>query len=139
MTYKRFIRYEEVFEKYDVDEELLDALIKASGAVFQLPRIRLVKLEEFDQYMKHFTTVGGSVDLIQRKFVRIKEGVLIYNIGKHRFVEMARAAGAVYKIGDAEGSQLLVRLDVFDEYMEQFRQEPVELKHSLRKENENGI
>ena len=56
--------------------------------------------------------------------MRIKEGAYIYNIGRHRFIEMARAAGAVYKLGDSEGSRVLIRLDVFDEYMENFRQKP---------------
>ena len=79
--------------------------------------------------MKHLTKVGRSSKLIQRKFVRVGEGTLIYNIGRNRFIEMARAAGAVYKVGDSKGSKVLIRLDVFDEYMEQFREKPVEMKH----------
>lgn len=52
--------------------------------------------------MKHLTKVGRSSKLIQRKFVRVGEGTLIYNIGRNRFIEMARAAGAVYKVGDSK-------------------------------------
>lgn len=33
--------------------------------------------------------------------MRIGEGSMTYSIGHHRFIEMARAAGAVYKIGEA--------------------------------------
>ena len=81
--------------------------------------------------MKHLTKVGRSSKLIQRKFVRVGEGTLIYNIGRNRFIEMARAAGAVYKIGTAQGNTILINLELLDEYMEQFREPPTEMKHPL--------
>ena len=49
----------------------------------------------------------------------------------HRFIEMARAAGAVYKIGTAKGNTILINLEIFDDYMEQFREPPTEMKHPL--------
>ena len=108
---------------------------RAAGAVYQLSKIRLITIEPLEDYMKHLTKVGRTSKLIQRKYVRVGEGTLIYNIGRNRFIEMARAAGAVYKVGDSKGSKVLVRLDVFDEYMEQFREKPVEMKHPLWKED----
>ena len=63
--------------------------------------------------------------------MRIGEGSMTYSIGHHRFIEMARAAGAVYKIGEAKGNTILINLEVFDEYMEQFREPPKEMKHPL--------
>lgn len=135
----RYMRIKDAAAYFGVDEETVEAYAKASGAVFQLHRIKLIKLEDMDTLMKHFTTVGRQKRLIQRKYVRIAEGSVIYNIGQHRFIEMARAAGAVYKIGDSQGSTVLVRLDVFDEYMEQFRECPVEMKHPLWKEAKDGI
>lgn len=131
----RFIRYEEAPDYFEMDDELLFAYAKAAGAVYQLAKIRLIKIEIMEEFMKHLTRVGRTAKLIQRKYVRVGEGTLIYNIGRHRFIEMARAAGAVYKIGDSKGSKVLVRLDVFDEYMEQFREKPVEMKHPLWKED----
>lgn len=131
----RFVRYEEAPNYFEVEEELLYAYAKAAGAVYQLAKIKLIKLEILEEYMKHLTKVGRTAKLIQRKYVRVGEGTLIYNIGRHRFIEMARAAGAVYKIGDSKGSKVLVRLDIFDEYMEQFREKPVEMKHPLWKED----
>ena len=128
---KRFVRYEEAAQYFGIDETLIVAYAKAAGAVYQLSKIRLIKIEPLEDYMKHLTKVGRSSKLIQRKFVRVGEGTLIYNIGRNRFIEMARAAGAVYKIGDSKGSKVLIRLDVFDEYMEQFREKPVEMKHAL--------
>lgn len=130
---KRFVRYEEAAQYFGIDETLIVAYAKAAGAVYQLSKIRLIKIEPLEDYMKHLTKVGRSSKLIQRKFVRVGEGTLIYNIGRNRFIEMARAAGAVYKIGDSKGSKVLIRLDVFDEYMEQFREKPVEMKHPLWK------
>lgn len=47
------------------------------------------------------------------------------------FIEMARAAGAVYKIGTAKGNTILINLEIFDDYMEQFREPPTEMKHPL--------
>ena len=135
----RFMRIKDAANHFGVDEETVEAYAKASGAFFQLQRIKLIKVEDVSKLMKHFTTVGRNARLIQRKYVRIAEGSVIYNIGQHRFIEMARAAGAVYKIGDSQGSAVLVRLDVFDEYMEQFRESPVEMKHPLWKEADDGV
>lgn len=130
----RFVRYEDAPSYFNIDQELVYAYAKAAGAVYQLAKIRLIKMEILEEFMKHLTKVGRTAKLIQRKYVRVGEGTLIYNIGRHRFIEMARAAGAVYKIGNSQGSKVLVRLDVFDEYMDQFREKPVEMKHPLWKE-----
>lgn len=73
----------------------------------------------------------SSNKIVEKKFVRIGEGSMTYSIGHHRFIEMARAAGAVYKIGEAKGNTILINLEVFDEYMEQFREPPTEMKHPL--------
>ena len=101
---KRFVRYEEAAQYLGIDETLIVAYAKAAGAVYQLSKIRLIKIEPLEDYMKHLTKEGRSSKLIQRKFVRVGEGTLIYNIGRNRFIEMARAAGAVYKVGDSKGT-----------------------------------
>ena len=44
---------------------------------------------------------------------------------------MARAAGATYKINEGTGGTVLINLEIFDAYMEQFRQDPVPMKHPL--------
>lgn len=130
---KQFMRLCDAAVYFGMEDEEILKYAKASGAVYQLKKIQLIKVEVLEAYMKHLTKAGKSSKLIQRKFVRIGEGSIIYNIGCHRFIEMARAAGAVYKIGDSQGSTVLVRLDVFDEYMEQFREQPVEMKNPLWK------
>ena len=71
-------------------------------------------------------------NFMQKRLAKnIGEGSMTYSIGHHRFIEMARAAGAVYKIGEAKGNTILINLEVFDEYMEQFREPPTEMKHPL--------
>ena len=55
----------------------------------------------------------------------------MYSIGHHRFIEMARAAGAVYKINEGTGGTVLISLDIFDDYMEQFREEQRPMKNPL--------
>ena len=70
--------------------------------------------------------------------MRIGEGSIIYGIGHHRFIEMARAAGATYKINEGTGGTVLINLEIFDEYMEQFRQAPIPLKHPLFEAGKEG-
>lgn len=54
----RFVRYEEAPNYFKMDEELLYAYAKAAGAVYQLAKIRLIKIEVMEEYMKHLTRVG---------------------------------------------------------------------------------
>ena len=97
----------------------------------ELAKIILVHKERLMKFMKHSARVPSSNKIVEKKFVRIGEGSMTYSIGHHRFIEMARAAGAVYKIGEAKGNTILINLEVFDEYMEQFREPPTEMKHPL--------
>ena len=71
-----------------------------------------------------------------KKFARIGEASIIYSIGRHRFIELARAAGATYKINGGTGGTVLINLELFDEYMEQFRQPAIPLKEPLFRQKE---
>lgn len=55
-----------------------------------------------------------------KKFVRYKEGAELYSMGLHTFQEMAREAGAVYKIRKIA----LVNTEIFDDFLENFREPP---------------
>ena len=98
-----------------------------------LKKTKIVMAIPFDNIpQKDILMVEKEVNkIVEKKFVRIGEGSMTYSIGHHRFIEMARAAGAVYKIGEAKGNTILINLEVFDEYMEQFREPPTEMKHPL--------
>ena len=128
---KRYIRVEEVASEYQISEEDMILVATEAGALYRLPRTDLIHKERLDDFMKHLYKVPGTNKQVVKKFVRIGEGSIIYSIGHHRFIEMARAAGAVYKIGTAQGNTILINLELLDEYMEQFREPPTEMKHPL--------
>ena len=130
-TDKRFVRLGEMAKKLELDIDDIKALAVAAGSSYKLSRIELIHKERFDEFMKHIYKVPGTNKQIQKKFVRIGEGSIIYSIGHHRFIEMARAAGATYKINEGTGGTVLINLELFDEYMEQFRQVPVLMKNPL--------
>lgn len=53
----------------------------------------------------------------QKKFIRYKEGVELYSIGISKFQEIAKAAGAIYKINQL----VLVNTEILDAYLERFK------------------
>ena len=54
---------------------------------------------------------------IEKKFVRYKEGAVIYSMSQSKFERMAKAAGAVYKLN----KMVLVNCEVFEQFLETFR------------------
>ena len=61
---------------------------------------------------------------------------LYTSIGRQRFIELARAAGATYKINEGTGVTVLINLEIFDNYMEKFRQpaRPLKIWYKSNKE-----
>lgn len=112
---------------------------KAASSLYKLTRIHLVKKERFDEFMKHIYKVPGTNKQIIKKFARIGEASIIYSIGRHRFIELARAAGATYKINEGTGGTVLINLEIFDNYMEQFRQPARPLKEPLYGQEEGEL
>lgn len=55
----------------------------------------------------------------QKKFVRYEEGALIYSLGLNTFKQLARDAGAVYRVKRC----VLVNISKVDDYLEAFREE----------------
>lgn len=102
-TDKRFVRLNEMASVLELDVDDVKALAVAAGSLYKLSRIELIHKGRFDEFMKHIYKVPGTNKQVQKKFVRIGEGSIIYSIGHHRFIEMARAAGATYKINEGNG------------------------------------
>lgn len=50
------------------------------------------------------------------RFLRYREGAEIYGMGRSSFERLAKAAGAVYKVGKMS----LVKVEILDAYLEQF-------------------
>lgn len=53
----------------------------------------------------------------KKKFVRYNEGAEIYSMSVRKFQDLAKDAGAIYKVG----KMALVNCEVFDQYLETFR------------------
>ena len=53
----------------------------------------------------------------KKRFVRYQESEELYSVGLHTFEQIAKEAGAIYKIRRL----VLVNLDIFDEYLDTFR------------------
>ncbi len=62
--------------------------------------------------------VRDEMKRLRRKFLRYKEAEIVYSIQHKKLLELADAAGALYRID----GYVLINRDVFDEYLEQFRQ-----------------
>ena len=63
---------------------------------------------------------------LRRKFLRYKEAEIVYSIQHKKLLELADQAGALYRID----GYVLINRDIFDEYLERFRQEPIQKKQS---------
>ena len=135
---KRYMRPEEAAEYFGMQTEDVLQVALAAGARYQLPKITLIHVERMNEFMKHLYRVPRTNKIVNKKFVRIGEGSITYSIGHHRFVEMARAAGAVYKIGDSQGGTVLINLELFDEYMERFHIPAKEMKNTISKTTVKG-
>ena len=53
----------------------------------------------------------------KKKFVRYREGSEMYSMSLRKFQDLAKDAGAIYKIG----KMVLVNCEIFDRYMETFK------------------
>ena len=53
----------------------------------------------------------------QKKFVRYKEGAKMYSMSQSKFENVAKDAGAVYKLN----KMVLVNIEIFETYLETFR------------------
>ena len=54
-----------------------------------------------------------------KKFVRLNEGAKLYSIGLNTFRELAKDAGAIYKVRKI----VLVNTEILDEFLEAFHEE----------------
>ena len=68
---------------------------------------------------KQIEDLENKVMNMGKKFVRYSEGVELYSMGLHSFQELAKDAGAVYRIK----RMVLVNTVIIDEYLESFREE----------------
>lgn len=67
---------------------------------------------------------------VMKKYVNASEGAIIYGISKTHLMVLVNDAGALYKVGNSA----LINTEIFEEYLEQYR-EPARLlpKHVWNK------
>ena len=53
----------------------------------------------------------------KKRLVRYKEGAEMYSMSLRKFQDLAKDAGAIYKVG----KMVLVNCEVFEKYLETFR------------------
>lgn len=53
----------------------------------------------------------------KRKFVRYQDGAEIYSMSVRKFQDLAKDAGAIYKVG----KMALVNCEILDKYLETFK------------------
>lgn len=58
----------------------------------------------------------GESRLSERKFIRYSEGAILYGINERKFANMAKDAGAIYKVDRV----VLVNREIFERYLESF-------------------
>ena len=74
-----------------------------------------------DQYydIQSRTEIKDTARELRRKYLRYKDAELVYSIQHKKLLELASKAGAIYRID----GYVLINRDIFDEYLEQFREE----------------
>ncbi len=72
-----------------------------------------------DQYydIQRRTEIRDTARELRRKYLRYKDAELVYSIQHKKLLELADRAGAIYRID----GYVLINRDIFDEYLEQFR------------------
>ena len=81
---------------------------------------------ENDEYysIERRKEINDEAKKLRRKFLRYKEAEIVYSIQHKKLLELADQAGALYRID----GYVLINRDIFDEYLERFRQEPTQKK-----------
>ncbi len=82
---------------------------------------RSMNLENDDYYsVARRKEVREESRKLRKMFLRYKEAEIVYSIQHKKLLELADAAGALYRID----GYVLINREVFEEYLEQFRQPP---------------
>lgn len=97
-----------------VDLDVLDAYIDKLGEEEMARRE-----ESREMHTRNKTDKLEQLKNQRKKFVRYEEGAELYSMGVNTFRQLAKEAGAVYKIKNIA----LVNLDVIEDYLEAFKEE----------------
>lgn len=133
---KRYITYEEGAKLYDLPYYTFVNLAKEAKASIKLRKTAIVDKDIFEKYMDELQREGKEIMAYKRKrmteeqysrmhaskrkkFVRYDEGAMLYSLGTNTFKNIAREAGAIYRVGKI----VLVNTEIVDEYLENYHEE----------------
>lgn len=68
--------------------------------------------------LKKRNEVRESAKRLRKQFLRYKDAEIVYSIQHKKLMELASEAGAIYRMD----STVLINRDIFDEYLERFRE-----------------
>ena len=69
--------------------------------------------------LEHRSEIREGARKLRRQYLRYKEAEIIYSMSHKKLLELAGKAGAIFRM---DGT-VLVKRDIFDRYLEQFREE----------------
>ena len=68
--------------------------------------------------IKQLKEVRETNKRLRKQFLRYQEAEIVYSIQHKKLLELASRAGAIYRID----GYVLINRDIFNEYLEQFRE-----------------
>ena len=72
---------------------------------------------EYDYFKDNSDHKDVESEDVRKKWMRCKEGTRTYSMSRPKLIELARDAGAAYKID----SMILIDIEVFERYLETFK------------------
>ena len=73
--------------------------------------------------LEHRSEIREGARKLRRQYLRYKEAEIIYSMSHKKLLELAGKAGAIFRM---DGT-VLIKRDIFDRYLEQFREESTEV------------
>lgn len=79
-----------------------------------------IDMEEYRDIRNDAVSAREEVKRLRRKFLTYKEAELVYSMQHRKLMDLADRAGALYRIDGV----VLINRDIFDVFLESFRQPP---------------
>lgn len=136
-----YISYDQGARLFQMNYWAFVRLVKEANANWTLRKTAMVDLEKLEQYIKEnyrlekvyrkeserdvvmrrkqLSNIEEMLGNKRKKYVRYDEGAQLFSMGLHSFQQLAKDAGAVYKIKNI----VLVNVDEVEEFIRTFKVE----------------
>lgn len=141
---REYITYQQGAEMFEMPYWSFVNLVKEAGANFTLRRTAMVDVKKLNRYLdqkylmkkekkeesererimrrKQVENIQELKEAGKKKYVRYEEGAKLYSMGVNTFRELAKDAGALYKVKRI----VLVNTEKFEAFLETFSVDPEE-------------